>query len=93
MFWQAALFGHKGLEMIKKQCQVLSPRCTNFASFNKANCKIHRDKTKNEDFMNSVMKSAAFHEKHHFSKDQLQGIVTLCFLFFKVTFAKAVCDG
>ena len=28
-------------EMVKKQCQVWSPMCTNFASFNKANCKTY----------------------------------------------------
>ena len=41
MFWQAALFGHRGLEIVKKQCHVWSQMCTNFASFNKANCKTY----------------------------------------------------
>ena len=41
MFWQAALFSHRGLEMVTKQCQIWSPMYTNFASFNKANCKTY----------------------------------------------------
>ena len=56
MFWQAAFCSHRGLDMVKKECHVWSPICTNFASFNKANCKTYLgDKTKNKDFMKSVL--------------------------------------
>ena len=51
MLWQAALFYHSGLEMVKKQCQVWSPMCTNFSSFNKATARPIWDKIKQESQM------------------------------------------
>ena len=43
----------EAIEMVKKQCHVWSPMCTNFASFNKATARPIWDKTKNKNFMKS----------------------------------------
>ena len=88
MFWQAALFYHRGLEMITKQCKVWSPMCTNSSSFNKANCKSYLGQDWKKISVGFHVRITSFHMKissFHMkiiTKDNLPGMVTPMFSFF-----------
>ena len=66
MFWQAALFSHRGLEMVKKQCHVWS-KCAQTLPLS----------------TRLTARPIFSREKRRFSKDHLQGIVTLCLPWFR----------
>ena len=73
---------------VHKLCLFQKGYLQDLSGWNKTKLRIHKKHTVHmkstgafhEKHIFHMKSTGAFHEKHRFSKDHLQGIVTLCFL-------------